>query len=61
MKKIDVIILMCYGKDALEQNFEIEVKGVLYTAWMIENIETKEELEEMFTKKQIIDIYESGI
>lgn len=60
MKKIDVI-LMCYGKDALERNFEIEVKGVLYTAWMVEMIKTKEELEEMFTKKEIIDIYESGI
>ena len=60
MKKIDVI-LMCYGKDALEQNFEIEIKGVLYTAWMVENIETKEELEKMFSRKQIIDIYESGI
>ena len=60
MKKIDVI-LMCYGKNALKRNFEIEVKGVLYTAWMIEGIKTKEELEEMFTKKEIIDIYESGI
>jgi len=60
MKKIDVI-LMCYGKDALEQNFEIEIRGVLYTAWRIEGIETKEELEKMFTKKEIIDIYESGI
>lgn len=60
MKKIDVI-LMCYGKDALEQNFEIEVKGVLYTALLIEGIETKKELEEKYSKKQIIDIYESGI
>lgn len=60
MKKIDVI-LMCYGKDALEKNFEIEVKGVFYTPWMIESIETKENLEEIFSKKQIIDIYESGI
>ena len=60
MKKIDVI-LMCYGKDALERNFEIEEKGVLYTAWMIEEIETKEKLEKMFRKKEIIDIYESGI
>jgi len=60
MKKIDVI-LMCYGKDALEQNFEIKEKGILYTAWMIEGIETKEELEEKYSKKQIIDIYESGI
>lgn len=60
MKKIDVI-LMCYGKNALERNFEIEEKGVLYTACMVENIETKEELEKMFSKKQIIDIYESGI
>lgn len=61
MKKLDAI-LMCYGKDALEQNFEIEVKGVLYTAWMIEGIKTKEELENIYSKKQIIiDIYESGI
>lgn len=59
MKKIDVI-LMCYGKDALERNFEIEIRGVLYTAWMIEGVETKEELEKMFTKQEIIDIYESG-
>ena len=59
MKKIDVI-LMCYGKDALERNFEIEIRGVLYTAWMIEEVETKEELEKMFTKQEIIDIYESG-
>ena len=27
MKKIDVI-LMCYGKDALERNFEIKEKGL---------------------------------
>lgn len=60
MKKIDAI-LMCYGKDALERNFEIEIKRVLYTAWMIEEIETKEELEKIYSKKQIIDIYESGI
>ncbi|MFW2565103.1 hypothetical protein ACN5O4_00800 [Aliarcobacter butzleri] len=60
MKKIDVILL-CYGKDALERNFEIEVKGVLYTTWMIQGIETKEELEKIYSKKQIIDIYESGI
>jgi hypothetical protein len=60
MKKINVII-MCYGKDALERNFEIEIRGVLYTAWMIEDIETKEELEKMFTEKEIVDIYESGI
>ncbi|MCT7550925.1 hypothetical protein N5U04_06690 [Aliarcobacter butzleri] len=60
MKKIDAI-LMCYGKNALEQNFEIEIKGVLYTAWYIEGIETKEKLGKMFNKKQIIDIYESGI
>jgi uncharacterized protein (DUF2225 family) len=60
MKKINLII-MCYGKDALEQNFEIEIRGVLYTAWMIEDIETKEELEKMFTEKEIVDIYESGI
>lgn len=60
MKKIDAI-LMCYGKDALEQHFEIEIRGVLYCAWMIERIETKEELEKTYSKKQIIDIYESGI
>ncbi len=60
MKKIDAI-LMCYGKDALEQHFEIEIRGVLYCAWMIERIETKEELEKIYSKKQIIDIYESGI
>ena len=60
MKKIDAI-LMCYGKDALEQHFEIEIRRVLYCAWMIERIETKEELEKIYSKKQIIDIYESGI
>ena len=60
MKKIDAI-LMCYGKDALEQHFEIEIRGVLYCAWMIERIETKEELEKIYSKKQIFDIYESGI
>ncbi|MDX9742643.1 MAG: hypothetical protein RBT59_02365 [Arcobacteraceae bacterium] len=60
MKKI-YAILMCYGKDALEQHFEIEIRGVLYCAWMIERIETKEELEKIYSKKQIIDIYESGI
>ena len=46
MKKIDVI-LMCYGKDALERNFEIKQKGILYTSWMIEGIEKKEELEKL--------------
>ncbi|MDN5127380.1 hypothetical protein [Aliarcobacter butzleri] len=60
MKKYDAIIL-CYGKDALEKNFEIEMRGVLYTAWMLEGVEEKEELEEKYSKKQIIDIYESGI
>lgn len=51
---------MCYGKNNLERIFEIEIRGVLYTAWMIEGVETKEELEKMFTKQEIIDIYESG-
>ena len=60
MKKIDAI-LMCYGIDALEKKSEIEIRGVLYCAWMIERIETKEELEKIYSKKQIIDIYESGI
>ena len=60
MKKYEAILL-CYGKDALEQNFEINVRRVIFTAWMIEGVETKEELEEKNNKKQIINIYESGI
>lgn len=60
MKKYEAILL-CYGKDALEKNFEIEIRGILYTSWMIEGIETKKELEEKYNKKQIIGIYESGI
>ncbi len=60
MKKIDAI-LMCYGIDALEKKSEIEIRGVLYTAWFIEGVETREDLERMYSEKQIIDIYESGI
>ena len=37
-------ILLCYGKVALTMNFELKYKAVNYTTWMIEGIETREEL-----------------
>ncbi|MCG3717673.1 hypothetical protein [Aliarcobacter butzleri] len=60
MKKIDAILL-CYGTNALKQKIEIKIKQIVYTSWMIEGINTKEELMKMYTKRQIITIYESGI
>ena len=53
-------ILLCYGKVALTMNFELKYKAVNYTTWMIEGIETIEELLKKYSKKQIILIYESG-
>ncbi|MCT7528188.1 MULTISPECIES: hypothetical protein [Aliarcobacter] len=53
-------ILLCYGKVALTMNFELKYKAVNYTTWMIEGIETREELLKKYSKKQIILIYESG-
>ena len=53
-------ILLCYGKVALKINLEIKYKGIHYTAWIIEGIETKEEILKKYSKKQIILIYESG-
>ncbi|MCT7614049.1 hypothetical protein [Aliarcobacter butzleri] len=60
MKKIDAILLY-YGTNALKQKIEIKIKQIVYTSWMIEGINTKEELMKMYTKRQIITIYESGI
>ena len=59
MKKIEAI-LKCYGEKALKQDTKIIRKGIDYNTWMIEEIETKEELEKIYSKKQIIDIYESA-
>ena len=53
-------IPICYGKGALTMNFELKYKAVNYTTWMIEGIETREELLKKYSKKQIILIYESG-
>ena len=53
-------ILLCYGKVALTMNFELKYKAVNYTTWMIEGIETREELLKKYSKKPIILIYESG-
>ena len=41
-------------------DFELKYKAVNYTTWMIEGIETREELLKKYSKKQIILIYESG-
>ena len=60
MKDIEAV-LHCYGSKALKQKIEIKIKHTVYTSWMIEGIKTKKELMKMYTKKQIIDIYESGI
>mgnify|MGYP000895501678 FL=1 len=54
-------ILLCYGGKAIKQKIEIKIKQNVYSSWMITTIKTKEELMKMYTKKQIIDIYESGI
>ena len=60
MKNID-FILKCYGKNKLIEDFEIERNGLTYTSWVIQDLETKEELLKIYTKKQIIQIYLSGI
>lgn len=60
MKNID-LILKCYGKNKLNEDFEIEKNGLIYTSWVIQDLETKEELLKIYTKKQIIQIYLSGI
>ncbi len=60
MKKIEAI-LKCYGQKALKQDIKIIRKGIDYNTWMIEKIKTAKKLKKMYTKKQIITIYESGI
>ena len=60
MKKIKAI-LKCYGQKALKQDIKIIRKGIDYNTWMIEKIKTAKKLKKMYTKKQIITIYESGI
>ena len=59
MKKIEAI-LKCYGQKALKQDIKIIRKGIDYNTWMIEKIKTAKKLKKMYTKKQIITIYESG-
>ena len=60
MKKIDAI-LESYGKEKFEQKFEIEIDCELYNGWYIYGLDTKEQLLKWFSKKQILEIYESGI
>ena len=60
MKKIEAI-LKCYGQKALKQDIKIIRKGIDYNTWMIEKIKTAKKLKKMYSKKQIITIYESGI
>lgn len=60
MKKIDAI-LECYGKEKFEEKFEIGIDGELFTGWYIYGLDTKEQLLQWFSKKQILEIYESGI
>ena len=60
MKKIDAI-LESYGKEKFEQKFEVEIDGELFTGWYIYGLDTKEELLQWFSKKQILEIYESGV
>lgn len=60
MKKIEAI-LKCYGEKALKQDIKIIRKGIDYNTWMIEKIKTAKKLKKMYSKKQIITIYESGI
>jgi hypothetical protein len=60
MKKYEAILL-CYGEKAIKQKIEIKIKQNVYSSWMITTIKTKKELMKMYTKKQIIKIYESGI
>lgn len=52
-------ILLCYGSNALKQKKEIKIKQTIYTSWMIEGIQNREDLLKIYTKKQIIEIYES--
>ena len=59
-KRYSTLNVLCYGKVALTMNFELKYKAVNYTTWMIEGIETREELLKKYSKKQIILIYESG-
>ncbi|MCT7596567.1 hypothetical protein [Aliarcobacter butzleri] len=60
MKKYEAI-LSCYGEIALRQNLEIIRKGISFNAWMIEGIKTAKKLKKIYTKEQIVAIYESGI
>lgn len=60
MKRIDAI-LESYGKEKFEQKFEVEIDGELFTGWYIYGLDTKEELLQWFSKKQILEIYESGV
>lgn len=60
MKKYEAILL-CYGEKAIKQKIEIKIKQNVYSSWTIEGIQNREDLLKIYTKKQIIDIYENGI
>lgn len=60
MKKVDAI-LNCYGEKAMKQKIEIRIKQNVYTSWLIEGIKTAKKLKKIYTKEQIVAIYQSGI
>ena len=60
MKKIEAILL-CYGNVAIKQEIEIKVKGVVYLSWKITGIKTRKKLKKIYTKREIISIYESEL
>lgn len=58
---IITVLKACYGSTALKKNLLIRYKGIEYTAWKVEDIETFDDLQKVYTDNEIIYIYESGI
>ncbi len=61
MNKRIEIIKNCYGAKAFNENIKLHVKKELVTAWWIEGIDSLQELENIYSDKEIQSIYDSGI
>lgn len=54
-------IFKCYGLNAMQTNKKLFVENEEITAWYIEGFLELENLQNIFSDEQIIDIYDSGL
>lgn len=54
-------IFKCYGLKAMQTNKKLFVENEEITAWYIEGFLELENLQNIFSDEQIIDIYDSGL